>query len=99
MTTSNETLDFEETDQKERTIDELFGLSYSEMTDDEIERLTQYKIEREVKSKEMELMQEAIERDLQNKRDVYEAEAANSRELLNSLTEHAINRLKAESNG
>lgn len=102
MTTSiaeNETLfEPEIIEEKPRTISELFDLSYSDMTDDEIDRLVAYKVEQASKQQlykeQIEIAQQAMQTVISNN---YEA-AEYAKNKLDELTAHAIDRFKEASN-
>ena len=86
-------------DPKPREISKLYDLEYSEMTDEEIELLINYKAEvianSLVNQHIMQSVQDGMKEQVNHSREV----AENSMNILNDLTRHAIDRFERESNG
>lgn len=82
---------------QERTIDELMDLPYSEMTDEEIERVVEFKAANIARDAEhvarMDALHEALEVEIGLHRDM--ADTAQTK--LEELTAHAISRFENES--
>lgn len=75
-----------------RTIDELIDLQYSEMTDDEIERLIDWKAEIKARDEQYKKQQEELAAMMAEKAAANKAAADSSMELLNKLCAAAIKR-------
>lgn len=75
-----------------RTIDELIDLPYSEMTDDEIERLIEWKVEIKAQDEQYRKQQEELTAMMAEKAAANKAAADSSMELLNRLCAAAIKR-------
>lgn len=83
--------DVQDAPETPRDIDTLLDLDYSEMTTEEIEIVIEYKVGQRVKSEEFRVFEEATKKNIENRREIYEQEAAHSRNLLDTLTANALN--------
>lgn len=101
MTTSNDMdiIEPETEETVERSISELWDLPYSEMTDEEIARLIDYKAAIKARDETHEKIMTKIENALLNIVQINEKAAQSSIDTLNALTAHAIERFNEASNG
>jgi hypothetical protein len=84
---------------KERSINELIDLPYSEMTDEEIARVVDFKAAIKARDTEFKRRMEEMQNHLEEIKAVHMETARNADALLAELTAHAINDYKAASNG
>ena len=91
-------VEIEEEKPKPRKIYQIIDLPYSEMTDEEIELLTEYKIKNAIEADEHKHKLEAITEGIKESAKIQEELAQESRKLLHELTAHAINRFNEVSN-
>lgn len=98
MTTSTDTeveaMENQETEKRERSIDELYDLPYSEMTEEEIERLVQYKADVQTRTALYNEQIQQISDTLEEVRRVNMEAAQQAMEQLDQMTAHAIQRFK-----
>ena len=84
---------------KERSINELIDLPYSEMTDEEIARVVDFKAAIKARDEEFKRRMEEMQNHLDEIKEVHMQTARNADALLAELTAHAIADYKAVSNG
>lgn len=82
---------------KERSIDELIDLPYSEMTDDEIERVIEFKAACKARDETHKAQIAAIESHMQEISATHKALADKLEASLQAQTEYALRRLADES--
>lgn len=84
---------------EERSLDLLLQLPYSEMTEEEIERVIEYRAEIKKRDdehdKRMSILKDAMDSEI----NIHKEMADKSQALLDELTRHAINRFEGASNG
>ena len=97
MTTSTNELEQNEDKPKERSINELLDLPYSEMTDEEIERVVQFKADVQTRDNLHNAQMQAISDTLMQAAQANLEVAQAATEQLNQLTAHAIARFENES--
>lgn len=84
---------------KERSINELIDLPYSEMTEDEIARVVDFKAAIKARDEGFQRRMEEMQNHLDEIREVHMQTARNADALLAELTAHAIAGYKVVSNG
>lgn len=98
MTTSTDTeveaMENQETEKRERSIDELYDLPYSEMTEEEIERIVQYKADKQTRTALYNEQIQQISDTLEEVRRVNMEAAQQAMEQLDQMTAHTIQRFK-----
>ena len=82
---------------KERSINELLHLSYAEMTDDEIERVIEFKAACKARDETHKARIAAIENHMQEISNIHKAMADKLEASLQAQTEYALRRLADES--
>lgn len=82
-----------------RTIDELIDLPYSEMSEDEISLVVEWKAAIKARDAEYEQRMKMLSEKLDEIRDIHLQTAHDAGALLEQLTAHAIDNYKAVSNG
>ena len=78
-----------------RTIDELVDLPYSEMTEDEIELLVEWKAANKARDEEHQRRMEALQAHFAEEIAIHRQAAADSKAVLDNLTAAALARLEA----
>lgn len=85
--------------EKPRDINKLLNLSYSEMTDEEIETVIEYKVSQQVESQEYRERMEIAQSESDQAVEVLKAKAEADTAFLQQLTQHAISRFEDVTNG
>ena len=80
----------EQAQEMPRTIDELIDLPYSEMTEEEIALVVDFKAEVKARDAQHAARMEAIQESIAENAAVHRAMAEKADDLLTKLTEHAI---------
>lgn len=80
--------------EKIRDINDLIDLPYSEMTEEEIERVVEYKAEIKARDAEHKARMDALHETMQENIAIHRNMAETSETLLNDLTAHAIGRFE-----
>lgn len=88
-----------EEQKKERSINELVDLPYSEMTEDEIERLVEWKAENKARDATFTKMVEENKAHNEEIAAIHRAMADEAKTQLEAMTAQALENLKAVSNG
>ena len=78
-----------------RTIDELVDLPYSEMTEDEIELIVEWKAANRARDEEHQRRMDALQAHFAEEIAIHRQAAAESKAVLDNLTAAAITRLEA----
>lgn len=81
-----------------RTIDELIDLPYSEMTDEEIELVVNFKASVIAREEEYKQRMQMLHDQMQEKIEIHREAANRSSEQLNRLTKLALDRFEKASN-
>lgn len=89
----------EQTEESPRDISKLLGLSYSEMTEEEIEIVINYKVNQEVESQEYKDKIQILQNQADSEIEILKEKAQQDSDLLMELTRHAIGRFESETNG
>lgn len=84
---------------KERTINELMDLPYSEMTEEEIGRVVEFKAAVKARDEEFQRRMDAMTEKMNAVSEMHMKSARAADALLAELTAHAINQYKAVSDG
>lgn len=79
---------------KPRTINELIDLPYSDMTEEEIERVIEFKAQNKARDAEHEARMTALHEALQESINIHRTMAEASQAKLEELTAHAIGRFE-----
>lgn len=94
-TTETETTETTETETKERDLDTLLQLSYSEMTEDEIERVIDYRAGVKAHEETFAKQLEAIESASQALKDAAKEKREQAQQAQNELLELSLARLRS----
>lgn len=84
---------------KERSLDLLLTLSYSEMTDEEIERVIEYRAEIKKRDDEHDEKMAILENGMREEIAIHQDMADKAQAVLDRLIDHAIERFEDETNG
>ena len=79
---------------KPRSINEIIHLPYSELTDEEIELVIEFKANAIARDEEHKARMQALNDAMKEKARMHAENAKKSQDLLESLTQHAINLFK-----
>lgn len=82
-----------------RSIDKLYDLPYSEMTEEEVELIVEYKATIKARNEEYERQREMMDKALQEQIEIAKERSRNVQDTLDRLVAHAIGRYEEASNG
>lgn len=85
-----------QTEESPRDISKLLGLSYSEMTEEEIDIVVNYKVNQEVESQEYKDKIQILQNQTDTEIEILKEKAQQDSDFLMELTRHAIGRFESE---
>lgn len=82
-----------------RPVEKILGLPYSELTDEEIQSVIDFKVNEGIQTQEYKDKLEIAQQESNERLEILKNKAEYDKDLLNRLTAHAIDRFEGASNG